>query len=800
MFTLDLRHALRLFRREPAFAAAAVVTLALGIGANTALFAVVEAVLLRPLPYPDAERLALVRHRDTRTGLAKPDIALADFVDLRARQRSFTALAGYYGFQSALAGVSEPMRVEGISATPELFDLLGMQPVMGRPFAPADEREDAPPVVIVSHELWRTELGSDPAILSRSIQLGTTRRLVVGVAPPGFHFPPSEPTDVIVPARAPATAAAGRRDGWIYGLARLAPGATIASAETEVAAISEQLARDHPQQNQGTRYFTTTLRDGLIGDTRRPLLLMLAAVGFVLLIACANVGNLLLARSLGRQQELAMRLALGAGRGRLVAQTLTESLVLALAGGVTGVLVAWLAAPALAALLPQSAGIPGLDRVGLNPWVLGFSVTASVTSALVFGAVACVGLAHTQNAGLTTQRRGTMTPAARRASSGLAAAEVALAVVLLIGAGLTLRSFAKLVTVDPGFTSDGVITVQLGLPAGRYAEPPARAGAYRRLFAAIEALPQVVEVGGATVTPLTGNNWTAPLVRPERPLADGERPPEVGWQLASAGYFRALRIPLRAGRFFDHRDAPGAPAVVIVSDALAARYFPGEDPIGQRIVLGDGTAEIVGLVGDIRRAALTDTPRADLYFPFERQNGNGITLFVRSDGDPLAALPAIRTAVRQAEPGALLFEVRTMADIASAAAAVSRLAMRLLAGFALVALALAAVGIYSVLSYSVGRRRREMGTRLALGASRRDVIGLVLRQGAGIAAIGLTVGIAAGLAAARSLSSLLYDVAPWDPLALGAAALVLVATVLTASYLPARRAARVDPAATLTAE
>jgi putative ABC transport system permease protein len=393
-----------------------------------------------------------------------------------------------------------------------------------------------------------------------------------------------------------------------------------------------------------------------------------------------------------------------------------------------------------------------------------------------------------------------MTPGARRASSGLAAAEMALAVVLLIAAGLTLRSFAKLVTIDPGFAADGVLTVQLGLPAGRYAEPPARADAYRRLFAALEALPQVVEAGGAAVTPLTGNNWTAPLVRPERPLAPGERPPEVGWQLASAGYFRALRIPLRAGRLFDPRDAPGAPAVVIVSDALATRYFPGEDPIGQRIVLGDATAEIVGRVGDIRRAALTDTPRADLYFPFERQNGNGITLFLRTDGDPLAALPAIRTAVRQAEPGALLFEVRTMADISAAAAAVSRLAMRLLTGFAVVALALAAVGVYGVLSYSVGRRRREMGTRLALGASRRDVIGLVLRQSAGIAAVGLTVGVAAGLAAARSLSSLLYDVAPWDPLAIGAAALLLGATVLAASYLPARRAARVDPAVTLASE
>ena len=332
------------------------------------------------------------------------------------------------------------------------------------------------------------------------------------------------------------------------------------------------------------------------------------------------------------------------------------------------------------------------------------------------------------------------------------AAEIALAVVLLIGAGLTLRSFAKLIAVDPGFTADGVITVQLGLPAGRYREQPARSAAYQRIFAALDALPQVDTVGAAAVTPLTGNNWTAPLVRPEHPLAAGERPPEVGWQSASAGYFRALRIPLRAGRLFEARDTEDAPPVVIVSDALAERYFPGEDPVGKRIRLGDGTAEIVGRVGDIRRASLSDAPRADLYFPFERQNDNGVTLFLRTIGDPLAAFPAIRAAVRQVEPDTLLFQVRTLSEIAAASAAVSRLAMRLLGGFAAIALALAAVGIYGVMSYSVRRRTRELGTRLALGASRRDIVRLVMGQAARIAALGLLAGLGTGLVAARALA------------------------------------------------
>jgi putative ABC transport system permease protein len=345
-----------------------------------------------------------------------------------------------------------------------------------------------------------------------------------------------------------------------------------------------------------------------------------------------------------------------------------------------------------------------------------------------------------------------------------------------------------------------VLTVEIGLPAGRYPEQPARSAAYQRLFAALEALPEVATVGAAAVTPLTGNNWTAPLVRPEHPLAAGQRAPEVGWQSASGGYFRALRIPLRAGRLFEARDAIDAPPVVIVSDAIAERYFPGEDPIGKRIAFDGASAEIVGRVGDIRRAALSDTPRADLYFPFERQNGNGITLFVHTTGDPLAALPAIRSTIRQVEPETLFARVRTLSDIAAASAAVSRLAMRLLSGFAAIALVLAAVGIYGVMSYSVRRRTRELGTRLALGASRRDIVGLVMRQAAAIAGVGLAVGLGLGLLAARSLSAMLYDIPPWDPVALAAAGVVLAATALGASYLPARRAARVDPATTLATE
>jgi putative ABC transport system permease protein len=801
MLARDLHHALRQFRREPAFAATAVLTLTLGIGANTALFAVVEAVLLRPLPVPSASDVVVLRHRDAGTGITKQFIAIGDFVDLRQRQQSLEALAGYGGFQSTLFDAGEPIRVEGIVVAPEMFQALRFQPAMGRVFTQDDVRQGAPPVVIVSQDLWRTQLGSDPQVLSRSIQLGATRRMVVGVAPAGFRFPPGDRTDVIVPVGFPPAPPANRKAGWTFALGRINAGMTLDAVEQEFATLSQQLAAEHPEQNQGSVYEVRSLRDTLVGETKTPLLLLLAGVGCVLLIACANVGNLLLARALARHQEFAMRLALGAARARLVRQILTESLVLAMAGGLVGTVAAWQLAPALAAMVPRTTPIPGLDTVGINGWVLAFSLAASLTSALVFSAVACVGLTRDgARAALAAERRTTMSPAAQRAASSLIAAEIALAVVLLMAAGLTLRSFANLMSVDPGFTPAGVLTVQMGLPAGRYPDPFARRTVFDRTFAALEALPDVESVGAAVVTPLTGNNWIASLERPEHPLPPGQRPPEVGWQAASGGYFRTLKIPVRAGRVFDTRDMPKGPAVVIVSDALAQRFFPGEDPVGKRVRQGNVTAEIVGVVGSIRRATLADAPREDMYYPFEQGPSQEITLFIRTKGRPLDALAGVRTAIRSIEPHVVFPEARTLDEIAGESAAVTRLAMRLLAGFAIIALVLAAVGIYGVMSYNVRRRTRELGTRIALGARRADIVRLVLRQAAVVALIGVTAGVAAGLVCVQALSSLLFGVPPWDPVAIGAAALVLTATALVAGYLPARSAARVDPASTLAAK
>jgi putative ABC transport system permease protein len=799
MLMLDVRHALRLLVREPGFTLAAVLTLTLGIGANVAVFAVVNAALLRPLPYPDAERLVLLEHRDRRTGITKDFVAMGDFVDLRARQQSFESLAAFGSGRSTIFDRGEPFDVAILQATPDLLGLLREQPSLGRLLTAEDGQQGSAQVVVLGHSLWQQRFGSDPAIVGRSIKMGSTTRQVVGIAGPGFRFPANARTEAIIPMRVPAQAPAERKSGWVFAAGRLNSGVTMERAAAELSAISRQMETEFPAANQGSEYLGRTIRDAMVGDSKKALVLLLAAVGLVMLIACVNVANLLVARAVGRRQEMAVRVALGAGRGRLVVQSLAESLVLAVVAGGAGILFAQWATPVLVGLVPASVQLPALGSMGIDGTVLAFTAGLTLLTTIAFGLISAFGI-RVDNAveALVNPGRVTASVAARRASAALVVVETALAIILLTGAGLVLRSFSRLLAVDPGFTAAGVLAFDIALPAERYREVAARDAFYARAFDGLRQVKGIEAVGAGVVMPLTGNNWTVPFDRADRPVPAGQRPPDVGWQSASGGYFTALEIPLRAGRLFNAGDRPGGNTVVIISEAIQERFFPGENPVGARVRLdGDQVAEIVGVVGNIRRASLTDEPRADMYFPAEQSPQGGTTLFIRTTDDPRAAIAPVREALRSIEPQLVMRAITTLDEVARESVQLTRLALSLLGVFALSALALAAVGIYGVMAYSVRQRTREMGTRLALGATSGNILWLVMRDGMAVAGLGAVIGVVCGLIAARSLSALLFSTSAADPLTLGVACAVLLTVALLACYIPARRATRVDPVRSL---
>jgi putative ABC transport system permease protein len=741
MFLHDARYALRLLIREPGFTAAAVLTLALGVGANVAVFSVVNAALLRPLPYPDAERLVVLQHLETQTGITKDFIAVGDFVDMRARQQSFESLGAYNGGRSTIFDQGEPFDVVMLQVTPDLLDALRMRPAAGRALTAGDTRDGGAPVAMLGYDTWRQRFGGDQGVIGRSMKIGPSLRQVVGIAAPGFRFPANTKTDVIIPMRLPPHAPAERKSGWVFGAARLKPGVPLTRAHAELAALSAQMAHDHPAANQGSRYRARTLREAMVGETRSALLLLLGAVSVVLLISCVNVANLLVARAVGRRQEMALRVALGAERSRLVMQALAESLVLASIAGTIGVLVARWATPALVALVPASVNLPQLATVGVDGAVLAFTAAIAMLTAVFFAVVSAFG-AGIENpaAALINPGRVTSGTGARGPAAALVIVEMALAIVLLTGAGLVLRSLARLLSVDPGFTFDRVLTLDIQLPGDRYRDAGARRAFYQRAWADLRRIEGVEAVGAATVTPLTGNNWTTVLDRADRRVPAGQRPPEVGWQAATGGYFKALQIPLRAGRLFDETDRPGGPTVVVISEAVRDRFFPGEDPVGKKLRSGTGTAAIVGVVGNIRRASLTDAPRADLYFPAEQAPQNVTSLFIRTTGDPRALIPAVRDRLRGLEPLIALREIQTMQEVVRESVQLTRLAGWLLGLFAMCALTLASVGIYGVMSCAARQRTREIGTRLALGATSRNILWLVMRDGLIVAGLGSAIG------------------------------------------------------------
>jgi putative ABC transport system permease protein len=783
----DLRYALRALRRSPGFTVAAVLTLALGIGANSAIFSLVHGVLLRGLPYPESARLMTVWGHYPATG--RSSVSLPDWRDWRDGNRTFAELAARYGRTLNLAGQGDPEQVASDMVSTNFFRTLGVAPALGRGFLEEEGRTGAADVAVLSHRLWQRRFAGDPGVVGRAVSLNGRPYAVVGVAPAGFRFMRDVDVWTPLPVDEPN---APRRAEFLTVVGRLKPGVTQAQAKADMDLVAGRLARAYPETNAGwTALEVLPLKEYLVGDVRRALVLFSAAVALVLLIACANVANLLLARASGRAREIAVRLALGAGRGRLVRQLLTESALLALLGGAAGLLLAVWAVEALQAAAGRL--VPRLDEVRIDGVVVLFSLALSVATGLLFGLAPALRLSGGSLS--ATLRDGTRSAGSGRLArfrNGLVLGEVALAVVLLVGAGLLLQSFARLTRVDLGFRPEGVLTYGVVLPSAAYGEDPQLLAVYERILERTRAVPGVRDAALASDLPMGGASYLAFDIEGRTPVPEAQE--DLQPFAVTPGWFRTLGIPLRRGRLLEPRDAAGAPFVAVVNEELARRYFPGTDPIGRRISL-DGTRwlTIVGVVGDVAQEGVTAAPYPQLYQALAQFPRRTVAAAIRAEGEPMALAGATRRALAAAAPGVPPRDVRTLEERAGDTIAMPRVSAVVLALFAAVALALAAIGLYGVLAYTVVQRHREIGIRLALGAAGGEVLRLILWQGMRPALAGIAVGLLGALAATRLMRSLLYGVGATDPLTFAAVPLFLCTVALAAIWIPARRAAHVDP-------
>jgi predicted permease len=788
----DLRHGLRLARRSPGFAAVVILTLGIGIGANAAVFSVVDGVLLRPLPFAEPERLVLVRGGMSVTG---------EYLAVREEVRSFDGVAAFNAFnQVSLTGEGDPVRLSAAMISPELFPLLGIAPVLGRHFAPEEAVRGSESVAILSHSLWQQRFGGDPGVLGRRVRLDSEERTVVGVMPAGTRFP-SHDVQVWLPL---ATAGIPATEMWGAGghfiVARLAPGVSQQTATAEILGLAPRLRERVPWQMPPDYWRgidIAPLQQAMVGDVRSILLVLLGAVGLVLLIVCVNIANLFLARSAARTGEIAVRTTLGAGRGRLVRQLLTEGLVLTLLGGVLGVILALLGSRALLLLLP--AELPRAAEVVVDGRVLLFTLVISLGAALLFGLAPALRASNPDLQGtLREGHRAGTGPARQRLAAGLVASQIALAVVLVVGAGLLVRSLDRLLLVDPGFRADRVLTAAVDPPGFRYTTPVSELEFYETLIERLAALPGAAGAAVASGLPFAGDAYGSVFVvegQPDPATQGGDWPFADGRLTVSNDYFRVLGVPLQAGRSFGTEESASGARSVVVSRSLADRYWPGTDPLGARIRFpGDQEwRTVIGVVGDVRWGDLTGEPGGGLYIPLQQGWGGPMRILLATASSFDAAAAALRSTVSNLDPDAPVSEVRPMTQLVAASAGETRAATLLLSIFAGIALLLGAVGIYGVTSYAVTQRLREYGIRMALGARGRDVRGLVLRKGMLLSLAGTVPGLLLAAAGARALSGLLYGVSATDPLTFLAVPLLLTAIALLAAYLPAHRAARVDP-------
>lgn len=790
----DIRFGARMLAKHKSFTAVAVLTLALGIGANTAIFSVVNAVLLRPLPFPDSERIVSLEGVNLSKGIADGNMSVPDFVEWQAQIQAFEQVAGFVTGGALLVADEEAERVRGTSVTADFFPLFRTGPLQGRALQPGDEKKDAPPVAVLSHGLWQRHYGGDPSVVGRHIMIGRESTTVVGVMPVRFNYP--EHTEIWFPLS--LDPAAERRDNrYLEIVARLKPDATLAQAQAQMDAVNARLAQSYVETNSGWGVRLTNLRERLVGNMRTPLLVILGAVALVLLIACGNVANLLLARAASRSKEFAVRDALGASRMRIVRQLLTESFLLSLVGGAAGLLISLWLTQLLVGLLP--AGTPRSDEIGLDARVFVFTLAVSILTGLLFGLapalqISRINMNETLKEGGRTGAEGARR---NRVRSLLIVSEIALSFMLLAGAGLLARSFMRLRDVDPGFNPAGVLAMRLSASGPKYPAGPARAELYRQALERIGSLPGVESAGAVLSLPLGGDTFNVgrSFIREGRE-ATPEESAGASYLVATPGYFHALQIPLVAGRAFTEQDTEESPMVVVVNETMARRFWPGESPVGKRITIWRDEKfprEIIGVVGDTRSQP-GETAGAQMYVPYAQDaNWGSLSLVVRSSIDPASLIAAARNAVHVLDKTIPVYNARPMSDVVAVSLAGRRASTLLVGAFAILALLLALVGIYGVTAYHVTQRTHEIGVRMALGAQARHVLGHVMGQSLRLTLAGLVLGLCGALALTRVLESLLYDVRPTDPVTYAASAALLGAAALLACLLPARRAMKVDP-------
>jgi len=801
----DLRFGVRMLLKNPGFTAIAVLTLALGIGANTAIFSVINAVLLRPLPYGEAERLVFVGHS---WGDGAPRIISSlNYLDCRDQNQVFenTALVSWWG--ANLTGEGQPERLTGLQVSAGFFETLKIQPILGRAFLPEDDRPGHDQVVILSYGLWQRRFGGDSQVLGRSVTLDDKIYSIIGVAPADFRFFPTGKLEIIKPgAPAPEMSRPYHRHWESFNMiARLKPGITFEQGQADLKAVTERIRQQNPRwypPESPWGLAARPLQEYFFGDLRRPLFLLWGAVGFVLLIACANVANLALARATSRRKEFSVRLAVGANRFRLMRQVLTENVMLALIGGGLGCLLALWGISALVSLEPTK--VFQAVRVRADSAVLWFSLGISLLTGVMFGLFPAIRYSKANLA--EAMKEGARSAGERfrlrSPKSILVVVEVALSLLLLVGAGLLLRSFDKVLRVNPGFDPQGLLSFYISLPEFRYKTAAQVNGFYQQAFANIKAIPGVEEVGSIDNPPLTGGNSRNIFAIEGRKYGPAQAPPSGTVSGATPDYFRTMKIPLLAGRYFTEQDTAAAPNVVIIDELLAQRHFAGQNPTGQRMSIGGDTRrwrEIIGVVGHVKHGGLDEAPGdAQYYYPtFQGEQENGAAVIIRAGVDPLTLVSAVQDAIQKIDKDQPIFGVTTMTQNLRDMTAQRRFLVLLLSIFAGTALALAAIGLSGVIAYSVSQRTHEIGIRMALGAQASDVLRLIIVQGLKLILIGAALGLASALALTRLLTDLLFDVKPTDPITFAVIPLLLVGVALLASYLPARRATKVDPMVTL---